>query len=239
MLRLADAPVDGAEGPRSQTSLAYGKLRQDILSGRLKPGDKLKIADLAVTLEVSPGAIREALSRLVPEGLTVSRDQRGFIVTPLSITDLEDLTDLRCEIEAIALRRSVQRGGVDWEARVLAAAHRLKNTRQRAETDGTLTPEWVRQHGAFHTALVAACGSRRLLDLHARLYEQSERYRGLSAHVTEVRNVPAEHQELVDAALARDAERLVASAVSHMRTTTRLIVAAALETDESVPSEAS
>jgi DNA-binding GntR family transcriptional regulator len=47
------------------------------------------------------------------------------------------------------------------------------------------------------------------------------------------RNVPAEHQELVDAALTRDAERLVAAAVSHMRSTTRLIVAAALETDAS------
>jgi DNA-binding GntR family transcriptional regulator len=226
MLRLVDGADDGAEGPRSQTSFAYGRLRQDILSGRLKPGDKLKVVDLGEALEVSPGAIREALSRLVPEGLTVSRDQRGFIVAPLSISDLEDLTDLRCEIEAVALRRSVERGGVDWEARVLAAAHRLKNTRQRVEGDNALLPEWVEQHGAFHAALVAACGSQRLLELHARLYEQSERYRGLSAHMTEARNVPAEHQELVDAALARNVDRLVGSAVSHMRTTTRLIVAA-------------
>jgi GntR family carbon starvation induced transcriptional regulator len=231
MLRLADADKDGSEGPRSQTSLAYGRLRRDILSGRLKPGEKLKIADLAEALEVSPGAIREALSRLVPESLAVSRDQRGFIVAPLSISDIEDLTDLRCEVETIALRRAVHRGGVEWEAGILAAAHRLRNTRQTADDERILAPEWVDQHAAFHGALVAACGNRRLLDLHARLYEQSERYRGLSAHVREDRDVPAEHQELLDSALARDPERLVFAAVSHMRTTTGLIVAAALKTD--------
>ena len=54
----------------------------------------------------APARIREALSRLVPEQLAVSREQRGFVVAPLSVADLEDLTDVRCEIEGIALRRT-------------------------------------------------------------------------------------------------------------------------------------
>ena len=228
MLSLVESSDSDPNTPRSQTSLAYARIRGDVIAGRLAPGERLKIADLAVALEVSPGAIREALSRLVPEQLVVSRDQKGFVVAPLSIEDLEDLTDLRCEIETIALRRSIARGDSEWEAGVLASAHRLRRTQAfESDTDRALTAEWVERHSAFHTALVAACGSRRLLALHAQLYQQSERYRGLSAHVETERNVEAEHQSLVDVALDRDADRLVELTVKHIRKTTSLIVDAA------------
>lgn len=219
-----------AAAPRSQASLAYDIIRRAILSGRHQPGTKLKIQDLAGALDVSPGAIREALSRLVPEQLVVSRDQRGFVVAPLSIGDLEDLTDLRCEIEGIAVRRSVERGDVAWEAEILAAAHRLRAMKlsavrhRSAETD-RLIADWGRAHGDFHTALVEACGSRRLLTLHAQLHEQSERYRVQSFFVESARDVDAEHRELVDLALARNADGLVGALCAHIRETTRLIIA--------------
>lgn len=227
MLTLVQ-PFEKAGGaPRSQTSLAYERLRADILAGRYAPGEKLKIADLAALLEVSPGAVREALSRLVPDQLVISRDQRGCVVAPLSIDDLEDLTDLRCEIEAIALRRSVTNGDAEWEAAVLAAAHRLRRTTMLAPTDGSLAPEWVTRHAEFHAALVSACGSRRLLALHHQLYQQSERYRGLSIHLETTRDVQQEHQALVDAALDRDADGLIDLTLRHFRETSALIAAAA------------
>ena len=144
MLTLVETSNPLADEPRSQASLAYTRIRADILAGRRAPDEKLKIADLAAVLAVSPGAIREALSRLVPEQLVVSRDQRGFVVAPLSIEDLEDLTDLRCELEAIALRRSVARGDTNWEASVLAAAHRLRRTLMATSAeDRSLSPQWV------------------------------------------------------------------------------------------------
>ena len=134
---------------------------------------------------------------------------------------------MRCEIEAIALRRSLALGRDDWEAGVLASAHRLRRTPMTTEGGTSLTPEWVTRHAALHAALVGACGSRRLTELHGQLYEQSERYRGLSFHVEGGRDVGAEHQALVDAALDRDADRLVELAVAHFRRTTALIVDAA------------
>lgn len=214
--------------PRSQASSAYDIIRSAILSGRHEQGKKLKIQDLAGELEVSPGAVREALSRMVPEQLVVSRDQRGFVVAPLSVADLEDLTDLRCEIEAIALRRSVVRGDVHWEAEVLAASHRLRGL----HIEEALLPasdeflaRWGRTHAAFHTALISACDSRRLLALHAQLYEQSERYRVQSFFVEAKRDVDAEHQKIVDLALARDADGLVKAMSDHIHETTRLIIA--------------
>jgi GntR family carbon starvation induced transcriptional regulator len=224
MLDLMESSA-GRLGATSQTTLAYSRLRSDVLAGRLAPGERLKVLDLAKALEVSPGAIREALSRLIPEQLVVARDQKGFAVAPLSIEDLEDLTDLRCEVEAIALRRSVERGDAEWEAEVLATAHRLRRTPSRtSDVDISLSSEWVERHAAFHAALVSACGSQRLMLFHAQLYEQSERYRGLATHLETSRDVDTEHQTLVDAALDRNAKLLMALMLEHMRKTTSRIV---------------
>ena len=93
--------------------------------------------------------------------------------------------------------------------------------------DRSLMPEWVERHAAFHAALVSACGGRRLLDLHAQLYQQSERYRGLSIYSEVTRDIEAEHQSLVDAALDRDADRLTGLASAHLKQTTALIMSAA------------
>jgi len=224
--RLQVGPVETAS--RSQASHAYEVIRGDILAGRHKPEAKLKVQDLAGSLNVSAGAVREALSRLVPEQLVVSRDQRGFLVAPLSIADLEDLTDLRCEIEAIALRKSIAHGDVEWEVGLLAAAHRLKLTPLMArDAAQALDRAWVTAHAAFHHALVAAAGSRRLLALHAQLYEQSERYRGLSAHSEKRRDVAGEHHKIVELVLARDADAAISAVNEHIRETAKMIIAGA------------
>lgn len=224
MLTLVEHHSLTPNEPRSQTSVAHARIRQDLLAGRYAPGERLKITDLATSLEVSPGAVREALSRLVPEQLVVSRDQKGFVVAPLSIQDLEELTDLRCEMEAIALRRAVALGDEGWEAAVLAAAHRLRRSKRLADGERTLTLERVERHAAFHATLVSACGNRRLLDLLAQLFQQSARYRGLSVYVEVERDIEAEHQGLVDAALDRNADRLVELMDQHLRTTTAMII---------------
>lgn len=211
---------------KSQTTLAYEAIRASIVAGRIPPDTKLKIRDLAEDLNVSPGAVREALSRLVPEQLVVSRDQRGFVATPLSIRDLVDLTELRCEVEAIALRRSVANGDLEWESSLVAATHRLNAIPPREDGSAALRADWVAAHAVFHAAFVSACGNSRIIALHAQLFEQSERYRGLSAHLETKRNIPSEHKQMLELALARDADQLVAVTISHIQETTRLIIAA-------------
>lgn len=221
MVRLKDNLAADVEVARKQASIAYEVIRGDIVNGRHTPNRKLKIQELADEIGVSPGAVREALSHLVPEELVVSRDQRGFRVAPLSLADLADLTYLRCEVESLALRRSVELGDVNWEAGILAAEHRIRNRSPEATEDEK--KKWRRNHAAFHAALVSACGSRRLLSLHSQLYEQSERYRGLSAHLSSNRDVDDEHHRIVQCALARDADGLVDAMVTHLRATTSLI----------------
>ena len=225
MLSLVEHVEPTANAARSQSKAAYGSIRAGILSGRHAPGTKLKIQDLSVDLEVSPGAIREALSRLVPEQLVVSREQRGFVVAPLSLDDLEQLTDLRCEIEAIACRRALARGGLAWESHLIASAELLQSLPicEELETRAQ-SSEWLAAHAAFHRALLAAAGNERLLALHQQLYEQSERYRGLSVAISAERDVAGEHREILKLALQRDSEGLVRSMTCHIRDTARLIM---------------
>lgn len=172
--------------------------------------------------------MREALSRLVSDGLAVAHDQKGFTVAPASVADLLDLTRLRCDFEAIALRRSVAEGDAGWEAGVLAAAHRLRRTPRAV--DGSPHPDWSARHEASHRSLLDGAGSPRLLAFSSWIYQQLERYRLIAWSVDRERDLDAEHERLARAALDRDADALVGSAREHYERTASLI-AAALERD--------
>ena len=75
--------------------------------------------------EVSLNVVREALSRLAGERFVRAFQQQGFVVVELSVADLVDLTDVRGTIETTALRRSVERGDLHWEASLVAAHQEL------------------------------------------------------------------------------------------------------------------
>ncbi|HVT51884.1 MAG TPA: FCD domain-containing protein [Dongiaceae bacterium] len=213
------------------TQSAYEQLRADILSCRLLPGSKLKIQELCTRYAVSLGAIREALSRLTSEGLVTAEPQRGFKAAPISPEDLTDLTKVRIEIDSLCLRKAIENGDVDWESRLVAAFHRMSRTPERAAGDPTRSSEdWAEAHAAFHTALVEGCGSPWLMRLHGQLYDQSERYRRLSVSVApKKRNIGDEHQKIMDAVLARDADKAVKLLAQHLGATTAILLDADLE----------
>ena len=73
----------------------------------------------------SSSAVREALSRLVTDGLVEAVDQRGFRTTPASREQLIDITETRVTVESVALQRSIEHGDLAWESRIVAAFHRL------------------------------------------------------------------------------------------------------------------
>ncbi len=219
----------------SLTQDAYERLRADLLACRLQPGGRLRINELCQTLSVSLSAVREALSRLTSEGLVVAEPQRGFHVAPISADELRDLTAVRAQIEGLCLERAVAVGDVGWESQLVAAFHRLSRTPEREPDDLERMGEaWSAAHAAYHEALVAACDSPWLLRLRAILYAQSERYRRLSVPLAEVaRDLNREHQDLMEAALARDAGRTRALMAQHIDLTTRVLL------DQSWPAGAS
>jgi DNA-binding GntR family transcriptional regulator len=220
----------GLFGPRTLTSAIYGHLRADILAGRYRPSEKLPVAPIAKRFEVSFAAVREALSRLVADGLVSVEDQRGFRVSPLSVADLNDVTHTRIELECLALRRSILRGDDDWRRDLQQAWDALRRTpyttpKERLRHNAI----WSGLHGHFHAALVAACGLGWLLRFRATLYEQSERYRMLGMAVsTGERDVAAEHRRIFEASMSGDSAAAEAELTRHF-TLTATSIAEALD----------
>lgn len=182
--------------------------------------EKLKIHDLAGQLGVSPGVVREALSRLASERLVIATPQRGFRVAPVSAEDVHDLTEARIDIEMACLRRSIARGDLAWEAGIVAATHRLNRTPHDVNE---AEEEWARAHATFHAALVAACDSSWLLAMREQLYYQAERYRTINIRVSgHVRDLPGEHEKIASAVLKRDLDGAGALLTEHLRLTETL-----------------
>ena len=210
---------------KSLTSQAFERIRNDILLGALRPSERLKIQALSERYEIGATAVREALSRLVTDGLVDSEDQKGFCVSAVSKNDLLDLTETRIAIESMAIRKAIAHGDVEWEAQVLSSFHRLSRT--PPPTTIANHAAWALAHRQFHESLVAHCGSPWLLRLCGMLYDKSERYRNLAERSTrpEERDTATEHRVLLEAiAIERDADKAVALIGAHFRATTDVIL---------------
>ena len=207
--------------PKTLVEGAYQRLRRDIIEGVHAPGEKLRVEHLKDRYEVGAGTLREALLLLVTDALVIAQGQRGFRVSPISIEDFEDITRTRILLETQALRQSIDLGGDDWEAGVVAAFHRLSRAEQKLGDDEdyvqAAAEDWEKRNRGFHDALIAASPSRWMRHFQNILYQQSERYRRISLFRKPVpRDVHAEHQALFDATLARDADRATAILTEHI-----------------------
>ncbi len=221
--------LPGVEEARTLTTAVHGRLRDDLIACRIRPGEKLLIGLLAQRFKVSAAIIREALSRLLADGLVVAEDQRGFRASPLTLPDLRDLAETRAEIECLALRRSMARGDAAWRDELQASWTALRTSRHPLPADGAEAHDsWSALHARFHAALVGACGLDWLMRFRTTLYEQSERYRRMSRLVRGLsRDVQAEHGQIVKAVQDGLVEDAVALLAAHLRRTAEDIEAAA------------
>lgn len=182
----------------------YRQLRTDIIMGRLRPGQKLRLDALRERYEAGASTLREALSRLVADGFVMAEGQRGFEVASISVAGLHEIAALRLVLEEHALARSFKAGTLEWEATVIAAHHKLDAYEERLEGGDTADiNDWRRSDWEFHQALIAACGSKVLMQTHAEVFDKYLRYQmvALAFRATFSR---AEHRSLMEAALRRD-----------------------------------
>ena len=212
-----DAPRPVAD-PDDDTVAAtiWRQLRGDILSGRLAPGMKLRLEQLRTSSGVSVSTLREVLNRLATEDLVLAEGQRGFEVAPVSSENLRELAGLRLLLETRALEDSFRNGDLDWEARILAAWHKLARVETQMEAgERHETQLWKRLDWEFHQALISACGSGVLMHLHGAVFDRYLRYQMIALSFRG--NVAAhEHRSLLDAAMARDAPAARAILESHL-----------------------
>ncbi len=211
----------------TQASTVYDRLQNDILTGKLQPGLKLRLKDLIEKYDTGNSPLREALNRLSANGMVLREENRGFRVQTASTDELAELTRTRCWLEEIALRESIANGDTAWEERIVLAFHWLARTAQNAEDPTFFTSqEWEQHHSEFHLALISACNSNILMDFCAELSQRSFRYRNL-AEVVEYRDRHEleEHRELQQAALGREADLAVELLHKHYTVTSEILLA--------------
>ena len=198
---------DASAGDTAETAgeRVYRLIRADILRNRLAPGQKLKLDALRGTYGAGIGTLRETLGRLVAERLVVAEGQRGFEVARFSAAELRELAGLRLLLESHALEQAIRSGDVEWEARVVAAHHKLAQMEERLSAgDASALDPWRLFDSEFHRTLISACGSRTLMATHAAIFDRYQRYQNKALGFRGVIAV-AEHAAMRDAALRRDA----------------------------------
>ena len=205
--------------------LICNRVRSEILSGARRPQARIRLEELKSEFNVSWSPLREALSRLVAEGLIQTDESRGYRVAAVSRAEMADVTHMRKTLESMALRASIERGDDAWEADVLAAHHRLTKLEAKRQRREDLD-QWEKWHRHYHETLTRACGSPLLLQFCGQLHDQFARYRKLflASHAFD-RSVATEHKKLTDAALARDADKACEVMQSHIERTGRNILA--------------
>ncbi|MGI9391214.1 MAG: GntR family transcriptional regulator [Boseongicola sp.] len=210
-----DKAVEKSRSTQSTTQRAYLELRSAIITGKIPPGERLKVESLKETLQTGASPVREALSLLTSDQLVERLDQRGFRVAKTSKDQFQEILKLRCHLEDIALRESVQNGEQDWEESLVLAHHRMA----RAEREHSI--DFETRHKEFHMAILAACQSPILLRFCSQLYDLNVRYRYLAgkAKSYKKRDVAAEHRAILDASVERNVEYASELLLAHYRST--------------------
>ena len=232
--RSALCAIDDPE-PSARTLIeqAYAQLRDDIVTGRLMPGERLRVEHLKAGYGVSAGTLREAITRLASDALVVTEGQRGFRVAPIALEDLEDITNLRVQIETTALRQSIRAGDAHWRQRVqqafaaISAEEPIAPGRRR---------HWEQLNVGFHEALLSGCASAWTLRVLRLLSRHTERYRSFAMALPGcARNVHAEHAAIFEFAMTGQDARAALALEAHIRTTPDLLMQALRDGRASLP----
>jgi DNA-binding GntR family transcriptional regulator len=198
--------------PRTTSEIIADRLREQVVSGAFPPGSRMVEPQLAARLGVSRGPVREALQRLVQEGLLINIPNRGVFVVELDAADITDIYTARRAIEreaAVRLHRGKSTAHLEQLASVVEEMSVLAG-----RGNGRLIAE---QDLAFHTALVEAAGSPRLSRMFATLVAETRIcLASLMDFYPQRTLLVAEHQQLLALLRGDDEQALLAAVSAHL-----------------------
>ena len=198
----------------------YGILRDGLIWGRWKSGERLKPQHLQDEMGCSKAALREALLRLVGEGFVQAEKHFGFRATEHSEETFRQAAHMRQLLECEGALLALERGDFDWELALNAAHHNLAYVEAQMVATNDLSPylkRWSRQDWLFHQRLLSACGSEMLLQSYKAAFDTFRMYA-----VSQIADfgfstvTRAEHQAIYDAAISRDAKACLAAIGAHL-----------------------
>jgi len=192
----------------------YGAIRESILAGRHAPGERLIEARLANDLGVSRTRVRDALARLEAEHIVARAPNRGVMVRPFTISDIEETYSLRLLLEGFGARMAAQNITTPEIERLRAVQTRMEEV--EAAMAGTSAPEerlvWVREvtelNNEFHRLIQLASRNSRLQRVVRMVVDMPLVFRSFYWYTeSELSEAAREHEEIIEALVARDGDR--------------------------------
>ncbi|MBC7258365.1 MAG: GntR family transcriptional regulator [Chloroflexi bacterium] len=207
------------QGPQDWTAPSYrtlqelvtDRIREAILRGWLKPGERLDQAEIAERFQVSRMPVREALRTLEAEGLVKFYPHRGVEVCDLSPEEIEEIYQIRSALEAMAIQLAVPHFNEE-------ADRQLSALLQEMEEVADDPPTWTTLNYRFHRMLYGLSGRARLCAIIESLRNTVQPYvaRDVS-HPTRARRAMEEHREILAACRAGDATRAAELISQHLK----------------------
>lgn len=200
--------------------VVFNTLRKAILTGKLKPGERLMEVHLADRLGVSRTPIREAIRKLELEGLVIMIPRRGAEVARITEKSLRDVLEVRRALDILSVELACERITREDIQRLFEACRAFEQA-DKGKDASVIAKADV----AFHDIIVEAAGNQRLRQLVNNLSEQMYRYRFVyireeSRHD----NLVKEHREIYSSIAGKDKERACAAAKLHIDNQERSII---------------
>ena len=206
-------------GHRTLAEKAFETLHTAIITGRLRPGARLPIEELAEYLDMSPMPIREAVRRLDSAGLVENIPHRGARVTELSVIDLAEVYEARIALELLAIGRAAER----FTRR--HATHARRCLDELEPVSGVVSAEFAAAHARFHFALYEASGSAWLLRLIRPVWVTSERCCLQDPGALQLDTRSGEHERILQLCEAHERARAARALREHLALTANSLAA--------------
>lgn len=225
--------MDEQNGSRpTKAEAAYGLVRARILSGELVAGAVIQQGPLARDLGISTTPLREALRRLMSDGLVELDAHRDARVTALTAEEARDLLEIRRSLDPLAAGLAAERRTRAELETIRATADELLPLRTDPATYELAT------HRSFHAAIYTASHNQLLIQSLDSLWDKADRYRRLALEngrsEEDLERTRADHLALVDAIAARDAETAAAVMLAHVNASLGAQAATRLTTPEDI-----
>lgn len=187
----------------------YQELSQQIITGTIGPGEKLRQDHIATQFNTSHVPVREALLRLEAHGLAEHQPRRGMRVTALNAYEIREVIEMRVVLETLALQYSVQN-------MTPAALEKIEAARVHCD-EATDMPSWEARNRVFHRAILTPCSMPRLLHSIDDLHIASARHLFAHWRLKWAQREDVDHLQIVNALKRRDASAACTILRKHLR----------------------
>ncbi|OGQ83491.1 MAG: hypothetical protein A3F90_03075 [Deltaproteobacteria bacterium RIFCSPLOWO2_12_FULL_60_19] len=198
---------------RSLTKLIAEELKEAIVTGKLKPGERLSEEQLTASLKVSRVPLREALRRLEAEGYVTFLPNEGVAVSKPTLEEVEEYYSIASVLEGLAARLAVERAQPEEILRLRELHQLLKEAYKAKETE-----RYFEANSRFHRYIAELAGNQRLYRLIDQMRQEIRKTKILALQLPQRLDYSMrEHDQIMDAFLKKNAELAEAVVIKHLQ----------------------